>query len=72
MEPLTMFFIPPAIIPSNREYEYQFKDLPGFALEYETNSEDGKVKYKYFAEKITLTPVLAAKFDLPKSGYRIL
>ncbi len=61
-----------AIIPSNREYEYQFKDLPGLALEYETDSDDGKVKYKYVAEKITLAPVLAAKFDLPKSGYRVL
>ena len=62
----------PTIIPSHREYEYQFKDLPGFALEYETESEDGKIKFKYSAVKITLSPVQAAKFDLPKSGYRVL
>lgn len=61
-----------AIVTSNREYEYQFKDLPGLALEYETESEDGKVKFKFTAVKITLAPVQAAKFDLPKSGYRIL
>lgn len=62
----------PSIIPSNREYEYQFKDLPGLALEYETESEDGKVKYKFVAEKINLSPVMGSKFELPKSGYRIL
>lgn len=65
-------YFAPTIIPSNREYEYQFKDLPGFALEYETELEDGKIKFKYSAVKIILSPVQAAKFDLPKSGYRIL
>ncbi len=65
-------FYAPSIIPSNREYEYQFKDLPGLALEYETEAEDGKATYKFTAVKILLTPVQAAKFDLPKSGYRIL
>lgn len=62
----------PLIVPSTREYEYQFKDLPGLALEYETTSEDGKMVYKFTAEKISLIPVQAAKFDIPKSGYRIL
>ncbi len=61
-----------SIIPSNKEYEYQFKDIPGFVLEYETESENGKSKMKYSASKITLTPVPASKFELPKSGYRIL
>ncbi|HEX8333555.1 MAG TPA: DUF4412 domain-containing protein [Segetibacter sp.] len=63
-----------SIAPSHNEYEYQFKDIPGFVLEYETESEseDGKMKIKYTATKISLTPVPASKFDLPKSGYRIL
>lgn len=61
-----------AIAPSNKEHEYQFKDLPGFVLEYETESEDGKTKIKYTATKISITPVPASKFDLPKTGYRIL
>ena len=65
-------FYAPSVVPSNREYEYQFKDLPGLALEYETESEDGKQKVKYTAVKIVLTPVQASKFDLPKSGYRVL
>jgi GLPGLI family protein len=62
----------PSITPANKEYEYQFKDLPGFVLEYEEESENGKTKIKYSATKITLVPVPIAKFDLPKSGYRVL
>jgi GLPGLI family protein len=62
----------PAIIPSNTNYEYQFRSLPGFVLEYEGQSEDGKTKIRYSAAKITLVPVPVAKFDLPKTGYRVL
>lgn len=65
-------FYTPSIIPSNKQYEYQFKNLPGFVLEYEEESEDSKTKIKYTASKISLVPVPAAKFDLPKSGYRVL
>jgi GLPGLI family protein len=62
----------PSIMPSNSQFEYQFKDLPGFPLEYEAQSEDGKTRIKYSAVKITLTPVPVAKFDIPKAGYRVL
>jgi GLPGLI family protein len=62
----------PSIMPSNTGYEYQFRDLPGFVLEYEELSEDGKTKVKYSASKISLVPVPIAKFDVPKSGYRVL
>ncbi len=65
-------FYAPSITPSNKEYEYQFKDLPGFVLEYESEAVGGKMKIKYSASKITLEPVPAAMFDLPKSGYRVL
>lgn len=65
-------FYAPSITPSNKEYDYRFKDLPGFVLEYESESEGGKIKIKYSAIKISLVPVPAAMFDLPKSGYRIL
>ncbi len=67
----TMFYTP-SIIPSNKDYEYQFKDLPGFVLEYEAESENGKWKAKYIAAKITFTPVASSVFDVPKSGYRVL
>jgi GLPGLI family protein len=62
----------PAIIGSNRDYENQFKDLSGFVLEYESLSEDGKTKVTYSASKINFAPVPTAKFELPKTGYRLL
>ena len=65
-------FYATSIIPSNKQYEYQFKDLPGFVLEYEEEFEEGKVKIRYSASKISLVPVSAARFDLPKTGYRVL
>ncbi|MES2005671.1 MAG: hypothetical protein V4450_14225 [Bacteroidota bacterium] len=60
-----------AIIPSVKEYEYQFKDIPGFVLEFETQEADSK-KIKYTATKINLSPVQASRFDIPTSGYRLL
>lgn len=65
-------FYAPSIEPSNRGFDYQFKNIDGFVLEYEAQSEDGKTRIKYTANKITLTPVPVAKFDLPKTGYRVL
>ena len=65
-------FYTSSITPTNRQYEYQFKDLPGFVLQYEEQSEDGKTKIKYSAIKISLDTVPDAKFNLPKSGYRII
>lgn len=59
-----------AIVPSVKEFEYQFKDIPGFVLEYEAEA-DGK-KIKYTATKINVGPVPGSKFDVPTSGYRLL
>ena len=59
------------ILPSVKEFEYQFKDVPGFVLEYEAQELGGK-KIKYMATKINLNPVLASKFEIPTSGYRML
>jgi GLPGLI family protein len=61
-----------AIIPSTTEYEYQFKDLAGFVLEYQAEFEQGKTRVTFTASKISLVPVPAARFDVPKTGYRIL
>lgn len=63
-------FYATAIIPSVKEFEYQFKDIPGLVLEYETE-ENGK-KLKFTASKINLSPVPISKFDVPTSGYRLI
>jgi len=52
----------------NKEYDYQFKTLPGLALEYE--STVGNLHVRYTASKINFDPVPAQKFAVPQSGYR--
>ena len=56
------------IMPENQDYSYQFKGLNGLPLEYELSQKDLKIKYT--VSKISLNPVPASKFDIPKSGYR--
>ncbi len=58
------------IIPENEDFQYVNKSLPGLAMEYESNM--GNLKVTYTVSKISFDAVPAAKFDLPKSGYRIL
>ena len=65
-------FYTPTIIASTSEYEYQFKNLPGFVLEYESRVGEGNTKIRYSATKITFVPVPAVKFDVPEKGYRVL
>lgn len=64
-------FYATAIVPSVKEYEYQFKDIPGFVLEFESQEAESK-KIRYTATKINLSPVQASRFDIPTSGYRLL
>jgi GLPGLI family protein len=56
------------IIAENKEYDAQFKSLPGLPLEYE--SSVGKLVVKYAASKVSFDPVPIQKFETPKSGYR--
>ena len=55
---------------ADKNYDTQFKNLPGLALQYEWQS--GKMKFKYTLSKINFDPVAASKFDIPKSGYRVM
>lgn len=60
-----------AIAPSVREFEFQFRDVPGFVLEFDVK-EQGASLVRYKATKINLSPVQASKYDIPTSGYRLL
>ena len=60
----------PELIPENQSFQYSNKSLPGLALEYESSL--GKNKVTFTASKVSFDPVPAAKFDLPKSGFRIM
>lgn len=55
---------------ANKEYDNTFKNLPGLAMEYEY--QVGKLKLNFTVSKISFEPVLAARFDFPKSGYRVM
>jgi GLPGLI family protein len=58
------------IIVANKDFNATFKKLPGLAMQYEY--ESGKLKFNYTVSKINTEPVLASKFDTPKSGYRVM
>ncbi|MEP6464839.1 MAG: hypothetical protein ABJB05_00975 [Parafilimonas sp.] len=61
----------PLLIPSVVENPFEFKDIPGLILEYESLvSENEKVIYT--ADKINFDPVPSLQFDIPKTGYHIL
>jgi GLPGLI family protein len=55
---------------ADKDFEYRFKTLPGLAMQYEWQS--GNRKFKYTLSKISFDPVPVSKFDIPKSGYRIM
>ena len=61
----------PSIIPSVKEFEYQFKDIAGLVLSYEALGTKGE-KVTYTATKVNLSPVPASVFMIPTSGYRVL
>ncbi len=58
------------LIAFNKDYDPTFKSLPGLPLQFEY--ETAKLKFIYIASKIDFNPVPAAKFDFPKSGYRVI
>jgi GLPGLI family protein len=59
------------LVPENKNFQYETRTLPGLAMEYETANSKGE-KTTYTVSKISFSPVPASKFDLPKSGYRIM
>lgn len=59
-----------ALAPINKEYNQAFKALPGFPLEYEFETEKLIIKYQF--SSIDFGPLTSAKFDFPKSGYRVM
>jgi len=59
------------LAPTASENPYQFKNIPGIVLEYESETSEGK-SITFKATNIDFSPVPAAKFEIPQSGYRIL
>ena len=68
-EIFTVFFTSD-LIPENQEFQYSNRSLPGLALEYE--SIVGKNRVIFTASSVSFNPVPIAKFDIPKSGFRVM
>jgi len=60
----------PDITVDNKDFQYANRNLPGLALEYETNM--GNLKITYTVSKLSFAPVAQAKFELPKAGFRVM
>jgi GLPGLI family protein len=54
----------------NKEYNVLFKNLDGLPMQYELESK--KMKFTYTISKIDLNSLPLAKFEFPKSGYRVM
>jgi GLPGLI family protein len=54
------------------ENPFQFKEIPGVVLEYETGGPNRASKITYTATTINFDPVPASKFEIPTIGYRVL
>jgi GLPGLI family protein len=65
----TVWYTPDVTV-ENKDFQYANRSLPGLALEYETNV--GNLKVTYTVSRLSFAPVPQAKFDLPKTGFRVM
>lgn len=56
------------IVLENKDYDAQFRNLPGVPLEFE--SVVGSMRVNYSANRVSFDPVPIRQFEIPKSGYR--
>ena len=58
------------LMPVNKDFQYLNRSLPGLAMQYEASL--GKMMVTYTVASINFDPIPQTKFDLPKSGYRVM
>lgn len=58
------------LIPLNKDFEYMNRNLPGLAMQYESIRKDKIVTYTI--SDISYKPIAPSKFELPKTGYRVM
>jgi hypothetical protein len=68
---IIVVYFNPAIIFSNKEYNNCFTSISGIPFRYEQQMTNG-TKYIYSLINIDYDIVTSNKFELPKSGYRII
>ncbi|RYY70904.1 MAG: hypothetical protein EOO13_04975 [Chitinophagaceae bacterium] len=65
----TVYFDPSVTI-SNKKYNNAFSKLPGLPVQYEIQS--GNLSFKYTLSNLSYEAVPAAKFEAPKTGFRVM
>lgn len=65
----TVYYVP-ELLPSITENSFQFKNIPGLILQYETDAHNQKIQYT--AININFDPVPAFRFEIPVTGYKLL
>lgn len=63
-------YFTPDINVANKTYNNSFDQLPGLPVQYEIQS--GNLTFKYSLSNVQFESVPAAKFETPKTGFRIL
>lgn len=58
------------LLPVNKDFQYLNKKLPGLAMQFEASM--GNLVVTYTVSAINFNPVPLTKFDLPRSGYRVM
>jgi len=58
------------LVPVNKDFQYLNRNLPGLAMQYEATL--GNMLVTYTVSGINFNPVQQSKFDLPKSGFRVM
>ena len=58
------------LVPVNKDFDYLNRNLPGLAMQYEASK--GAKLVTYTVSSINFNPVSQSKFDLPRSGYRLM
>lgn len=65
----TVYFDPTVVI-SNKKYNNAFSKLQGLPVQYEIQS--GNLSFKYTLSSLSYDAVPAAKFEAPKTGFRVM
>ena len=63
-------YFTPDIVPSNKDYNNSFDQLPGLPVQYSLTS--GNLTIKHTLNRISYDAVPMVKFDIPKAGYRVM
>lgn len=58
------------LVPMNKDFQYLNRLLPGLAMQYE--AAIGGMLVTYTVSNINFNPVPQTKFDVPRSGYRVM